>query len=54
MWAGKPCITFGVKMKKHGEIYAYFRLNIIVEKKLDIFPYSVSKQKPSDYPRDEI
>ena len=26
MWAGKWCITFWVKMKKHGEISTFFRL----------------------------
>ena len=26
MWAGKWCLTFWVKMKKHGEIFTYFHL----------------------------
>ena len=49
MLSGKWCITFWVKMEKHGEISAFAK-NIIVEKKSDIFPYSVSKQKLCDYP----
>ena len=49
MWAGKWQITFLVKKKKKEKSLLNFDLNIIVEKK-DIYPCSVSKQKPCDYP----
>ena len=50
MRAGKWCITFCVKMKKHEEISTYFCLKHRCGKKSAIFPYSVSSQKPRDYP----
>ena len=49
IWAGKWCLTFWVKMKKHGEISTYFRLKYHCREEVGHFPYSVSKQKPRDY-----
>ena len=37
-------------MKKHAEISTYFCLKHRCGKKSAIFPYSVSEQKPRDYP----
>ena len=37
-------------MKNHGEISTYLHLKHCCGKKSDIFPYSVYKQKPRDYP----
>ena len=37
-------------MKNMEKFLPAFALNIFVEKKSDIFPCSVSKQKPPDYP----
>ena len=50
MWAAKCCITFWVKMKKHGKFSTYFHLKHHCGKEVGHFPYSVSKQKPHDYP----
>ena len=36
MWAGIRCITFWVKMKKHGKISTYFHLKHRCGKKSDI------------------
>ena len=42
MGAGKWCIAFCVKMKKHAEISTNFCLKHRCGKKSAIFPYSVS------------
>ena len=42
--------NFLCKDEKHAEISTYFCLKHECGKKSAIFPYSVSKQKPRDYP----